>query len=139
MIPGIGKLIGFVTVLYFINAPDSTFLNSGGKLTRTDFSSPLRPIVEITQINEKAMPESAAEESNGSVKVTIKCSCQTKNNPSMCNINTVKFQEIIWRRDGFIKNGDKKDPKFWGEYCKLKRDDGCLCDDIKNFKGEIER
>ena len=71
--------------------------------------------------------------------INIKCSCQTKENPSECSVKTQEFQTLEWNTSAFSNEGINFDEKFLSEYCMRNKHIGCMCDDIKYFSGEIQK
>lgn len=82
--------------------------------------------------SERIAPAEVADEA----KVTVTCTCQTKGNPSECNVGR-DFIDHEWPVSAY-ENERLTDPQFVAEFCKHHRDDACFCDDIKYFRGSIK-
>jgi hypothetical protein len=71
--------------------------------------------------------------------ITIDCTCQTKKNPSWCEINVGDFAEHTYVVGGFRKPGEPLRDGELATFCKRHADAICQCDDVKRYKGTIRR
>ncbi|MGO6943421.1 hypothetical protein [Rhizobium johnstonii] len=69
--------------------------------------------------------------------VTVNCVCETKKNPSWCELPMGDFEEISYWRLAAEPPSDPWTPGFTAEYCKRHREDTCLCDNIQRFRGTV--
>ena len=95
----------------------------------------LRRLLSVSIVLVSLSGPSAGDEPG----VVVNCSCQTKKNPSWCETKLGDFEEHRWNVKGYNNPNHPLDKDGLALFCKRHADAPCLCDDIKNFQGTIEK